>query len=99
MSYEGREFLLCKSGHVNQVDVSQWCDMYGLCPCLAPYVLYASVDDTNGDGEEPGLLLETLAVFCSCPTCGHHHEIKPAIFRPEDPTQWRAIPPAPKEKS
>lgn len=99
MSYEGREFLLCEVGHLTIVSVywgeTDLLEHGELCRnreegkrCGRPFILSFSVDDTNGEGEEPSLRAIEPARKHDCPECGMPHVISSERFAPSEPSCW-----------
>lgn len=97
MSYEGSVQLLCKHGHLTNVDCNEdisetLCDevMNGQ-PCNAEFVFMNSVNETNcdEDGEIPLHILKTLVVapreWSKCAHCDCSKVINDTRYRiPED---------------
>ncbi len=72
MSYEGYEVWLCANGHRATFDCyvapdeKEW-----RCHCGAARAWWCAVDQTNGEGEEPNLIVAQEATVNTCACCGH----------------------------
>jgi hypothetical protein len=86
MSYEGREFILCKSGHLNVRDAMEflWTGENQICgegTCEEDLWWCISVDDTNGWADDPVLPVVSPEVTHTC-SCGDVHVTKPGVYAP-----------------
>ena len=85
MSYEGREYFICTTGHLTVQDAwaSAWdAKVPCLLNCKAIMEWRFGVNDTNCQGVEPQTILVKEIETCRC-HCGHTHILKDALYKPD----------------
>lgn len=81
MSYDGYEIWLCARGHRRSFGCYDTPAHRGwACECGAACAWRASVDQTNGPGEAPVLVVAEPAEFATCPCCKHRTQTREVTY-------------------